>query len=60
MCFSSPNDDEVGGLRSAIRSERSEQSNTATPTAPADQKKRGRVDGLGYLARWCSSSISMG
>jgi hypothetical protein len=27
-CFSSLNDDEVGGIQSAIRSERSEQSNT--------------------------------
>jgi hypothetical protein len=29
ICFSFPSDDEVGGLQSAIRSERSEQSNIA-------------------------------
>jgi hypothetical protein len=37
MCFSSPSDDEVGGIRSAIRSERGKQSNTEAsqrPTTP--------------------------
>src|SRR5918995_3744009 len=34
-CFSSPSDDEVGGLLSAIRSERSEQSNSVRARAAA-------------------------
>jgi hypothetical protein len=32
-CFSSPSDDKVGGLQSAIRSERSEQSNPGSRAA---------------------------
>jgi hypothetical protein len=38
ICFSSPNDDEEGGLHSTIRSERSERSNPGSCAVVLDER----------------------